>query len=415
MKVVVVGSGVIGLCSAWYLSERGHQVTVLERRGPDYEGCSYGNAGYLTPSHFVPLAAPGVVRMALKWMLDPESPFYVKPRLDWDLISWGWLFNRAATKERVEIAAPVLRDLGAATLVEYRKLAEEWDNEFLFVQRGILTVCQTEHHLAGEVRTAEAGRRIGVAADVLDAKGIAELEPGVRIEALGGVLYPGDATIAPGLFLRALIRRLSQKGVEVKWNTEVTGWRTGNGRIEAVRTSKGEVQGDEYVVCGGSWSPAVVRDLDIKLPMQAGKGYSLTLPNPPARINRGIILAEGRVAVTPIGDAMRFGGTMEISGTNEGITPARIRGIVKSSCRYFKDYKPSDFDGIQPWSGLRPCSADGLPYLGRFRKFANLSAATGHAMLGLSLGPITGKLVAQHLSGEPTQIPLQMLAPDRYA
>jgi len=412
--VVIVGGGVIGLCTAWYAAERGHRVTVLERQSAEHQGCSYGNAGMITPSHFVPLAAPGIVRTALKWMLDAESPFYVKPRLDLDLLRWGWKFNRAATREHVERAAPILCDLNLGSLALYEELAKEWNDEFTLIERGILMLTNTEHGLEEERHTAELARRIGMPVEILTPSDVAKLEPNLMMAITGGAFYPRDAILTPTRFMQALIRRLSDRGVELSWNTEVLGWRTNGNRIDAVRTSRGDVSGDEYVVCGGSWSPRVVRDLRLRLPMQAGKGYSLTLPRPRQQATRGLILTEARVAVTPMGEALRFGGTMEISGLDESIKPARIRGIVRAACRYFPEFKPSDFDGVAPWSGLRPCSPDGLPYIGRFARYENLSAATGHAMMGLSLGPVTGKLMAEVLSGDTPSIDLALLSPQRY-
>lgn len=413
--VIVVGGGVIGLCTAWYVAERGYRVTVIDRRSAEHQGCSYGNAGMLTPSHFVPLSAPGVVRMALRWMFDPESPFYVRPRIDADLLRWGWRFHRSATPEHVTAAAPVIRDLNLAGLACYQELAREWDDEFRLVERGILMLCRTEHGLEEETRTAALANRLGVPAEVVSPEEVAKLEPGMRMAIAGGVLYPRDAILSPDLFMRGLMRRLSERGVRLAWDTEVTGWRTEGARVTAVRTTRGDFAAGEMVVCGGSWSPAVVRELRLRLPMQAGKGYSLTVAKPRERPTRGLILTEARVAVTPMGDALRFGGTMEIAGVDETVNPSRIRGIVKSACRYFPELRPDDFRGVEPWCGLRPCSPDGLPYIGRFRRFQNLSVATGHAMMGLSLGPITGKLMARLLAGEQPSIPMEMLSPDRYA
>jgi D-amino-acid dehydrogenase len=413
--VLVIGGGVIGLCTAWYAAERGHRVTVIDRRPEKHEGCSYGNAGMLTPSHFVPLSAPGVVRTALRWMFDAESPFYVRPRLDADLIRWGWKFNRAATAEHVAKASPVIRDLNLAGVAEYQELSRAWHDEFRLIERGIVMLCGTEHGLGEETHTAALANRLGVPAEVLSASAVEKLEPAIRMKTTGGVFYPRDAIISPGLFMRALLRRLAERGVDVRWETEVTGWRTKGDRVEAVRTSRGDLEAKEIVVCGGSWSPSLVRQLRLELPMQAGKGYSLTLPRPRQQPSRGIILTEARVAVTPMGESLRFGGTMEMAGVDESVNPSRIRGIVKSACRYFPEFTPDDFRGIEPWCGLRPCSPDGLPYIGRFRRYENLSVATGHAMMGLSLGPITGKLIGQVLAGEPASIDLAMLSPDRYS
>ncbi|HEY0591944.1 MAG TPA: FAD-dependent oxidoreductase, partial [Thermoanaerobaculia bacterium] len=305
--------------------------------------------------------------------------------------------------------------LNLAGVAAYQELARAWNDEFRLVERGILMVARSEHGVEEESRTAALANRLGVPAEVLSADQIAALEPGIRMAVAGGVFYPRDAIIAPGLFMRALIRRLEERGVELIWNSEVFGWLTGTMRVHAARTRLGAMEADEFVVCGGAWSPSVVRDLGIRLPMQAGKGYSLTVPAPRETATRGIILTEARVAVTPIGGAMRFGGTMEIAGADQSINPSRIRGIVSSACRYFPSLTPKDFEGIEPWCGLRPCSPDGLPYIGRFGRYMNLSAATGHAMMGLSLGPITGKLMAEVLTGENPSIPLDMLSPDRYA
>lgn len=413
-RIVVIGGGIVGLCTALYASKRGHEVVVLDRRPETYLGSSFGNAGLVSPSHFIPLAAPGTLKLAIKWMMNPESPFYLKPRLDADLISWGLKFMRAATAERVTASAPVLAALLLDSQRAFEELAAEWGNDFGLVRRGILDVCKTEEKLAHEAATGKRGAEFGIRTEVLDATQLAALEPDVRIDAAGAVLWPDDAHVSPDLFMKSLRRRLASM-VEMRWETEVTSWATARGRVESVRTSTGEVRGDEYVVCGGAWSPRVVRSLGIKLPLQAGKGYSLTFTRPKKRPTRPMILVEGRVAVTPMGDALRFGGTMEIAGHDESINPARVRGIMKTIPQYLPDFGPSDFEGVEPWCGMRPCSPDGLPYIGRFAKYGNLLAATGHAMIGVSLGPGTGRLVADIVSGDAPAIDLGAVSPDRYA
>jgi D-amino-acid dehydrogenase len=412
--ILIVGGGIVGLCTAYYANQRGHRVTVVERGPATHDGCSFGNAGLVVPSHFIPLAAPGAIRTALKWMASPESPFYVKPRLDMELFSWGWKFNRAATATHVARSAPLLRDLHMASLDAFEELARERD-DFGLVENGMLILCSTEHALAEETRTAAMARELGMPAEVLDAGSIGDLEPGLRMTIAGGTFYPKDAFVEPARLMASMTRRLAERGVDFMWETKVTGWRAGRDRIEAVRTSRGELAGDEYVVSGGSWSPAVVRDLGLSLPIQGGKGYSLTIPRPRHNARHGIILAEARVAVTPMGESIRFGGTMEIAGLDERINPARVRGIVKAVPKYFPDFSAEDFRDVPPWCGLRPCSPDGLPYVGRFRRYENLSAATGHAMMGVSLAPVTGKLLADVLSDTPSRFDLTMLSPDRYA
>ena len=199
------------------------------------------------------------------------------------------------------------------------------------------------------------------------------------------------------------------------WNTSVYGWRSEGGRITGVQTTAGDLTADEYVLAGGSWSPSMVAGLDIRLPMQAGKGYSLTIEQPRFQLRKSLILTERRVAVTPMGGMLRFGGTMEISGHDDRVRPERIEQIVAAAQAFFPDFTAQDFAGIKPWFGYRPVSPDGLPYLGRFRSHNNLTAACGHAMLGVTLAPVTGQLVADVLGGRKPSIDLSMLKPDRYA
>ena len=411
--VVVIGAGVIGVCSAFYLARRGYKVTVVDRDEPTHEGCSFGNAGMVVPSHFIPLAAPGMVALGLKWMWNPESPFWVKPRLSPELLGWGWKFWRASNARKVAQAAPLLRDLHVASRAAFEELSA--GGEFGFVKKGLLMLCQTEHAFDEERKAAELARQLGVPADVLDAQGAARLEPGLRMNIAGAVYFPNDCHLPPGRFMHSMRDRLAKSGVEFRWNTEVTHFQRSGNRIEAVDTTGGALRGDEYVLCGGSWSSVIGRQLDLKLPMQAGKGYSLTLPKPRLLPEICAILCEARVAVTPMGNTLRFGGTMEIAGLNENINPVRVQGIIKSALKYYPDLRAEDFAGVKPWCGLRPCSPDGLPYIGRPARYSNLTIATGHAMMGLSLGPVTGQLVADILANAKPSIDIGLLNPDRYS
>ena len=410
--ILIIGGGVIGLCTAYYAAKRGHRVTLIERLARDRDGCSFGNAGMVVPSHFMPLAAPGAVALALRWMWNPESPLYIRPRLDWDLISWGWKFLRASTREHVRRAAPLIRDLSFASRACFEELAETLD--FGLVKRGLVMLCKTQHGLDEEAKTATLASRLGVPAEVLDANAVAALDPGVRMDVAGGVYFPKDCHLSPGRLMAALQRALERAGVEFRFESAVTGWRTNGRRIEAVKTGAGDFEADEFVLCGGAWSPSVVRDLRIRLPMQAGKGYSLTLTRPRKLPQICSIFSEARIAVTPMGDTLRFGGTMEIAGLSEGINARRVQGIIKAVPRYYPEFASEDFAGVEPWSGLRPCSPDGLPYVGRFAAYENLSTATGHAMMGLSLGPVTGRIMAEVLSGEHPSLDITMLSPDRF-
>ncbi|MPZ44781.1 MAG: FAD-dependent oxidoreductase [Betaproteobacteria bacterium] len=412
--VVVIGAGVVGLCSALYCVQRGWRVTVVERQPEQRDGCSFGNTGLIVPSHFVPLAAPGVVSQGLKWMRDPGSPFYVQPRASWDLIDWGFKFWRAAKAEHVRRAAPVLRDLSLASRECYQALADT-DNDFQLARTGVLVLCKTLQALDDEAEVANHAAALGLRVEVLDAAATAALDPGVRMDVAGAVHFAQDCNLVPERLIAGLQRRLAAHGVRFAWNTEAVGWQLDGERIAAVKLgAEAEIGADAFVLAAGSWSSELARSLGLKLPLQAGKGYSLTLAHPRQSPRMCAILAEARVAVSPMGGALRFGGTMEMCGLDESVNPIRVRSIVAAVPRYYPDFTPADFDGIRPWRGLRPCSPDGLPYVGRTSRCANLAIATGHAMLGVTLGPITGQLVAQVLSGEQPELDLTLLSPDRY-
>jgi len=413
--VVIIGAGIIGLCAALYAARKGHRVTVIDRESAEHPGASHGNAGMVVPSHCTPLAEPGMLGLAFKWMWNPESPFYVKPRFSPELFGWGWNFWRASTPRRVEAAAPVLRDLQLASRAAWSELAAEPDGGFELVEKGLLMLCQTGSTLEHQVEHAKLAGRLGVTAQVLDARQTAALDPGVDLDILGSVYYPQDCHLSPERSLATLRRRLATAGVRILWRTVVQGFRAETSRIRAVITQGGAIEADTVVLCGGAWSPQLARELGLRLPMQAGKGYSLTLPQPRQLPRICSVLAEARVAVTPLQGGLRVGGTMEIAGLNQRIDPRRIQGIIKALPRYYPAFNVRDFAGLEPWVGLRPVSPDGLPYLGRGSRWSNLIVAAGHAMMGVSLAPVTGQVVADLISGAPPPFDLRLLHPDRYA
>lgn len=412
-RVVIVGGGVVGLCAAYFALERGHGVTVLERGAPDHDGCSLGNAGMVVPSHFLPLAAPGMVGLGLRMMLRRDSPFAIRPRADADLLRWCWRFWRAANALHAARSAPLLRDLNLASRRLYEELAGRI-GDFGLVQRGLLMLCKTPEALREEAHVAEQARALGLGADVLTPQQAAQVDPDIRMDVAGAVHFAQDCHLDPRRLMAALTAAVQQHGGDIRWCSEVTGWRTEGESIAAARTAGGDIEGDAFVIAGGAWSPGLVRPLGLRLPLQAGKGYSLTLPRPRSLPRLCSILAEARVAVTPMGKELRFAGTMEVTGLDRSISQPRVEGILRSIPRYFPEFRQEDFGGVPVWSGLRPCSPDGLPYVGRFARWPNLLAATGHAMMGVSLAPVTGSLVASLLSDESPAVDIAPLSPDRY-
>jgi D-amino-acid dehydrogenase len=409
--ITILGAGVIGLSTALYCARRGMKVTVIEKKPRQRDGCSFGNAGMIVPSHFIPLAAPGMVKLGLKWMWNPESPFYIKPRLNLDLLGWGLHFWKAATKGRVDAAAPVLRDLSLLS----RQCYDEIGLDFGLVKKGLLMLCKKQQALDEEAHLAAMANQLGIPAEVLDAKATAALDPAVTMDVCGSVFFSQDCHLAPGRFIEAVEAEMENLGVEMLWETEVRGFEVEGRVLKAVRTSRGQMESQEVVLCSGVWSAEMAKALDLKLPMQAGKGYSLTLTNPQQLPELCSICTEARLAVTPMDGALRVGGTMEMAGIDELITQRRVRGITRAFPQYFPAFEEKDFAEVKPWSGLRPVSPDGMPYIGRTQRWKNLTLATGHAMMGLSLAPATGRIVSELLAGEKTSMKLDLMSPDRFA
>ena len=412
--IIVIGGGAIGLCVAHFLNGAGHDVTVLDQAAVG-SGSSLHNAGLVCPSHFIPLAAPGMVTTALRWMVNPESPLYVKPRWDAGLARWLFLFARSCTSAHVARSMPLLRDMSVASLALFEEMAGTPGMDFGFRKNGLVMMFRTKHGEHAALSAAAQASAIGVEARVLDRGGLSELDPGVEFRASGGVYYPNDAHCTPALFIERLHAALAGRGVRFLTATAARSFRQRSERITAVVTDGGELPADEFVLAGGAWSPRIVRGLNLRIPMQAGKGYSVTVRGAAISPRQPYILDEARIAVTPMGDLLRFAGTMEIAGVTTDITMRRVTAIVRALPAYFGGLDTVRLEEADVWAGLRPVSPDGLPFIGRFRRCENLIAATGNAMLGISLAPVTGKLVAGIVYGTMPSIDLHLLRADRFA
>jgi D-amino-acid dehydrogenase len=412
-EVLIIGGGAIGICSAYYLSENGINVVLMEK-GEVGSGCSLDNAGLVTPSHIIPLAAPGVIAKGFKWMFNADSPFYIKPRLDFELFSWLWMFRRACNERQMRQAMPLLRDLSLASVELFTELSEIKEIDFGFEQRGLLMLHKSVGGERENLEMADLALQFGIDAKVLDVQQIAELEPNIQTRATGGVYYRQDAHLDPALFVKKMSTYLEQKEVVIHTHAEVVGLEGSKGKVTRVQTSRGDFVADEVVLAGGAWSTGIIRNLQIKLPVQPAKGYSFTFEQPRTKPRIPILLSEPKVAVTPLAQGLRFAGTLEFAGLDLSINMRRVRAILNTIPAYFSDIDPPDIRQAKIWSGLRPCTPDGLPFLGRCEEFQNLIVATGHAMLGISLAPITGKLVSELVLHKTPSIVLSDLNVERY-
>ncbi|MBK7869265.1 MAG: FAD-dependent oxidoreductase [Saprospiraceae bacterium] len=414
MKIHIIRAGAVGLCSAWYLRQAGFDVTVIHKDDLS-NGCSYGNAGMIVPSHFMPMAAPGVIAQGIRWMFNSKSPFYIKPRLNLELLQWLWQFYRSCTKENVQNAMPILRDFNNLSKELYHNFAQTEGFDFDFEARGLLMLCKNPKTLHEEAEVAEKAHELGLGAKVLNASEVQELESGIKLDVEGGVFYPGDAHCYSNKFMSQLKTALYHNSVNLLSQKMVTGFETANGKINKIIVNNNEkLDVDHIIIAAGSWSAKVLKTLGVRLLMQDGKGYSITLNNPEIKPLYPTILLEARVAITPMGNDLRIGGTLEISNLSPKINQARLTGILESVPKYYPELHPEMPQLNKVWHGFRPCTPDGLPYIGRSERFSNLTYATGHAMMGMSLGPATGKLISEILQNQKPSVDIKLFKPERF-
>jgi len=411
-SVLIIGGGIIGLSTAYYLNKSGHEVTIIDKSNIR-SGASFVNAGYLTPSHIIPLAAPGVLLQGLKWMVDSSSPLYIKPRWDLDFFKWSWYFHRSSTRTKVEKAIPIIKDINLLSKQLFQEIKTSGDlGNFQLEHTGLLMLYQTMAAYEHEVAVVQKAKELGLAVSELDIDGLQKIQPNVAIAAKGAIYYECDGHTTPTEFMPKMVHHLSKNGVIFKTDEIVRDLKLVGNKVKEVQTSKNAYQPDEIVMAAGSWTGILAKKLGIKLPLQAGKGYSLNVARETG-ITLPAILMEAKMAVTPMRGFTRFAGTMEFSGINQAVRKERVAAIVNGARRFYPDLEIKEAERSAAQIGLRPVSPDGLPYIGRSKDISNLLMATGHAMMGWSLGPATGKLVQQLIDDRPLELNISPFRPDR--
>lgn len=412
-EVTIIGSGVVGLSCAYYLMKEGCSVRVIDQNEKsELDNCSFGNAGMIVPSHFTPLAAPGVITKGLKWMFDKSSPFYIKPRLRQDLLNWLWKFYRHSTEKHVSNSAQLLHELNAQSKVLYQQIHNEEGFDFELKEKGLMMLFKTEKCAREERELAEKAMEVGIEATYLNAEEANQMQ-GANLDVLGAVLFSGDAHLNPNLFMKNMQAFLEKSGVQFEYGIRVEGFRSRGGKVEKIKTNDCEFYTSDLVIASGAWSGELVKSLGLKLPLQGGKGYSFNVHQPEVNLEIPSIFCEAKVAVTPFDQRIRFAGTMEIEGLTLQKNENRIGSIKNSIQHYLPDFNMAQIDTSQAWAGLRPCSPDGIPYIGKGNQ-DNLYIASGHAMMGMSLGPISGKLIAEQITGKKPSISPEPLSPLRF-
>ncbi len=412
VDVLVVGGGVIGVCAAHYLLEAGRQVTLVERDAV-CSGCSHGNSGLVVPSHSFPLAVPGVIGKGLRWMLNPDSPFFIRPRFDPSLLRWLWKFRAACNHEDMIRSIRDLVNLSRESIELYDQLISSERLDCGYDRRGSFLLYRTAQGLEGGLEEARLLHDHGIAHRSMTGPEVHEMEPAIRADLAGGLFFERDAFMNPSKFVHALAARVNEKGATIEEQTEVQSIECHGNRIERIRTTYGDYHPEQVVLAAGSWSPSLASDLPFTLPVQPAKGYSVTFENPGVKLTRPLIMAEAKAGVNPMGTKIRVAGTLEMTGIDQSINMRRVRAVVRSVADYL-DGIDEDHALKNPWSGMRPCTPDGLPVIGMPTRVSNLILATGHAMLGMTLGPGTGKLVADLACGREPSLDPVPYSPDRF-
>jgi D-amino-acid dehydrogenase len=419
-ETVIIGGGVIGLFTAYYLVKKGIENIVILDKSDGIEGCSFGNAGMIVPSHFIPLASPGIIAKGVKWMFDSKSPFYLKPRLNLNLLRWGLAFYKNSNEKFVEKSAPLLRDLSLLSKKLYQDLNSSKDFDFNYHEKGLLLYCLSQETLHEEQETADYAIKLGLKAENLNLAEIKKLEPQLDFKGVGAVYYPGDAHLNPRLLTESLQKYVQAKGVKIISQAEIKSIETSSDKIEkinfTINNHSQTLQPEKVILAAGAWSQKIAKMLKIYLPMQAGKGYSLETPQQNKnKFTIPSILVESRVAITPFdSNTVRFGGTMELAGLNNKIDLNRVKGITEAVPKFFKNISEPQIEPGKIWHGLRPCSPDGLPYIGVSKVFSNFYFNTGHAMMGISLAPASGKILTEIISNEKAKIDIEGFKPERF-
>ena len=411
-KIVIVGGGVVGLFTALYLRKKGAEVTVIDR-GDLTDGCSYGNAGLIVPSHVIPLASPGMLHKGMKNMFRTLSPVAARMSPNADLIHWYLRFTGAATEIHVQESIPVLKELSLLSKSLYGKIKGTGELDFPMWHKGLLMLYQSQKTGEELHEEAEIARHAGLDVSELSASDIQKLEPDALPNVSGGVHYHSDDHLNPSALMKSLITKLEQSGVTLVRNCAVEKIRTSGRKAITLETEKGPFGFDHLVITAGMWSSKILKKLQTRIAVQPGKGYSFKVKTS-STIHYPALLSDANVAVTPLGNGItQFGGGMELGYGDLKIREQRVQNIAKAAGEFYPSEKGIQVEPGQIWQGHRPCSFDGLPFIGQVQAFPNVFVGTGHSMMGVTLAPATGLLLTELISGEKTSLNLNSFRLDR--
>ncbi len=401
-QVVVIGGGVIGAMCAWYLSDAGCQVTIVER---DRFGaaCSHGNCGYVSPSHILPLTRPGQIKLTLKELFKKDSTFAIKPRLNRDCLSWFWKFGRRCNEKHMLESAEGRHVLLQSSKTLYQQLVHEQGIDCEWKEVGILFVFDEEKGFDAYQKTDDMlNSRFGIRATPYDSQKLIEIEPALKPGLGGAWHYEGDCHLRPDKLMSSLRVKLESRGVQFVEQSEVKKFACENGAAKAIVAGGQTIHADKFVVATGAWTPFLNKHLGCRIPIEPGKGYSLTMPTPARMPRIPIIFENAHVAITPMESKYRIGSTMEFVGYDDTLNYKRLDLLKTAAQKYLHD--PYCDPVEEEWFGWRPMTWDGKPIIDRSPAMSNVWVAAGHNMLGISLATGTGKLVRELMLDESPHV-----------
>jgi D-amino-acid dehydrogenase len=402
-EILIVGGGVIGVCVAYYLTAKKYDVTLVEKN-KICSGSSHGNAGLISCANPIPMAEPGVIKKGLRWMMDAQGPFYIKPRLDLELIRWVLGFRAACREKPMRRAIDVTLAMRKISQQLSGELTAEDKLSFGWQHKGRMLVYQKNDSLKDGIKTLNFLKQYGISGEILNSDGVREIDPNLRPSVVGGIYYPDYEHVLPERYVKGMARIAEDRGTTLKTETEVIGFETARKRIAKVVTTRGDFNPDQVILAAGSWSPVIAQDLGLRLPIQPAKGYSITVKRTNSCSQIPLSLADHKVAVTPMGEQLRFSSNLELVGYDSSINRRRIAATRRTVNMYLSGI--DELELIQIWSGFRPNTPDTLPIIERNEAYANLILATGHGMLGMTHSLITGKLVSEIIAGETPSVNL---------
>lgn len=411
VDMLVIGGGVIGMATAYELAKKGREVTVIDQGDMGF-GCSYGNAGWLTPCFSMPLPMPGMIMKSIKWLLDPESPLYIKPSPSPLLAQWLWRFLRSMNEKDMLRSVAALTQLSSESLRAYSQWSDDWKNPFSFQQKGLLMVSQTDEGFRATQKEMELVAAHGIPGTLLNSDEVRTMEPAITGSLKGGVYFPKEAHLEPLAVVRTLASKIEEMGGELLPRTEVFDFSSDPSGHAIVRTTHGSIEANQIIIATGSWSYSMGKALGLNIPILGGKGYSLIMkPFDPAPTTP-IMLLERKIAVTPRNGSIRIAGTLELVDRDFSITKRRVQAIIKGAQAFMN--VPAQPEIVEVWRGLRPCTPDGLPLIGRAGNYKNIVLATGHQLLGLQTAPASGRLTAEIALHESPSFDPKPFSPERF-